>query len=62
MSFSRRRFLKACLSISGAAILSPQSSNWALEPVNIDNPLGSYPDRDWEKVYLDQYRYDSSFT
>ena len=26
------------------------------------NPLGSYPNRDWEKIYLDQYRYDSTFT
>jgi nitrate reductase alpha subunit len=24
--------------------------------------LGSYPDRGWEKIYLDQYRYDSTFT
>jgi nitrate reductase alpha subunit len=28
----------------------------------IDNPLEFYPTRDWEKVYRDQYRYDSSFT
>jgi nitrate reductase alpha subunit len=30
--------------------------------VSVENPLGKYPDRDWEKVYLDQYRYDSTFT
>jgi len=28
----------------------------------IDNPLGTYPNRGWEKIYLDQYRYDDSFT
>ncbi|MCA9440908.1 MAG: nitrate oxidoreductase subunit alpha, partial [Candidatus Omnitrophica bacterium] len=28
----------------------------------IENPLEHYPDRDWEKVYRDQYRYDHSFT
>jgi nitrate reductase alpha subunit len=27
-----------------------------------DNPLDSYPFRDWETVYRDQYAYDSSFT
>jgi nitrate reductase alpha subunit len=35
---------------------------WAFQPLNVDNPLGSYPDRGWEKIYLDQYRYDDSFT
>ncbi|MCH8135764.1 MAG: molybdopterin-dependent oxidoreductase, partial [Proteobacteria bacterium] len=29
---------------------------------DIENPLEFYPDRDWEKVYLDQYSYDDSFT
>ena len=30
--------------------------------MEVDNPLEVYPARDWEKVYRDQYRYDSSFT
>ena len=35
----------------------------ALQPViEVGNPLGDYPDRSWERVYHDQYRYDSSFT
>jgi len=35
----------------------------ALVPAaRIDNPLEYYPDRGWEKVYLDQYAYDRSFT
>ncbi|MFO0731637.1 MAG: hypothetical protein U0361_11730 [Nitrospiraceae bacterium] len=36
----------------------------ALQPViEVRNPLGGeYPDRSWERVYHDQYRYDSSFT
>jgi len=33
-----------------------------LKPVKVDNPLAAYPERDWEKLYRDQYRYDSSFT
>jgi nitrate reductase alpha subunit len=28
----------------------------------IPNPLLQYPDRDWERVYRDQYAYDDSFT
>src|SRR5213592_1248480 len=30
--------------------------------IEVGNPLGEYPDRSWERVYHDQYRYDSSFT
>ena len=61
MSVSRRQFLQSCLA-SGAGLLAASPKAWALEPVNIENPLGSYPNRDWEKIYLDQYRYDSTFT
>ncbi|MFQ5947164.1 MAG: molybdopterin-dependent oxidoreductase, partial [Anaerolineae bacterium] len=35
----------------------------SLVPLSQDgNPLESYPNRDWEEVYRDQYAYDSSFT
>jgi nitrate reductase alpha subunit len=61
MSVSRRDFLQSCLA-GGAALLASGPRAWALEPVAVENPLGSYPNRDWEKVYLDQYRYDSTFT
>lgn len=27
-----------------------------------DNPLASYPDRGWERVYRDLWKYDSTFT
>ena len=30
--------------------------------VQIGNPLEHYPARDWEKIYHDQYRHDSTFT
>ena len=33
-----------------------------LEPVDVADPLAAYPDRGWEAVYRDQYRYDRSFT
>lgn len=33
-----------------------------LGPVDVGNPLAVYPDRDWEKVYRNQYAFDSTFT
>jgi nitrate reductase alpha subunit len=34
----------------------------SLKPaVEVDNPLDAYPDRNWEDVYRNQYRYDRSF-
>ena len=60
---SRRDFLKlsaSALAAVGAA--SVLDLAYLEEATDILNPLDSYPDRDWEKVYLDQYRYDSSFT
>jgi nitrate reductase alpha subunit len=61
MSVSRRNFLKTCLA-GGASLIAAGPQAWAFEPVSIENPLGSYPNRDWEKIYLDQYRYDRTFT
>ncbi|MBI3959960.1 MAG: molybdopterin-dependent oxidoreductase, partial [Chloroflexi bacterium] len=61
---SRRDFLK----LSGFAALGTVAATSTplgfqlLQPVNVVNPLADYPMRDWEKVYRDQYRYDSSFT
>jgi len=64
MDVSRRNFLK----ISGAATLGlaagckyfPFKSLKAIETV--DNPLAYYPNRDGEKIYRDQYKYDSTFS
>jgi nitrate reductase alpha subunit len=61
MAVSRRQFLQSCVA-GGVSLLATSPKAWALEPVSIANPLGQYPNRDWEKIYLDQYRYDSSFT
>ncbi|MFT4957147.1 MAG: nitrate reductase alpha subunit [Halobacteriales archaeon] len=60
MSLSRRDFTK----LAGAgAIGALASGGWAatnaIEPVTqVDNPLQSYPNRDWESVYHDLYSYD----
>lgn len=61
MSISRRRFL-AAFAASGGALLAAGPQAWALEPMSIDNPLGAYPDRGWENIYLNQYHYDDTFT
>jgi nitrate reductase alpha subunit len=57
----RREFLQTAMAAVGSCgLLQPQL--WAFQPVSVDNPLGVYPDRDWERLYRDQYRVDESFT
>lgn len=59
--FNRREFLK--WSLAGAAGMAASSPKLAfLQPLGIDNPLETYPARDWEKLYRDKYTYDSIFT
>src|SRR3972149_3925660 len=59
----RREFLQRSGTIVGGALLSQALPLNLLRPLaTVDNPLAAYPDRGWEKVYRDQYRYDSSFT
>ena len=64
MGFSRRRFLKTTAAAGTVAVFAKDGlALEMLQPVvAIDNPLQSYPPRDWEKIYRDQYRYDSTFT
>jgi nitrate reductase alpha subunit len=59
--FSRREFLKVAMAgVAGLAASSPKLA--FLQPVSIDNPLGEYPNRGWEKLYRDKFRYDNIFT
>ncbi|MFQ5799395.1 MAG: molybdopterin-dependent oxidoreductase, partial [Bacteroidota bacterium] len=64
MSISRRAFVNT-VGASGVYV-SLFGGLWksrTLEPAkDIENPLAYYPDRNWERIYRDQYRYDSSFT
>ena len=64
MFLSRRQFLKVTTGTVAAVALADKAlALTALQPVvEVGNPLGEYPDRAWERVYHDQYRYDSSFT
>ncbi len=58
---SRRAFLRDTSLLFAGAASMPLMRNFNI-PVGIDNPLEFYPNRGWEKVYRDQYRYDSTFT
>lgn len=65
MKISRRGLLKGAALAGGVAAVAMGGSLALdlLKPIpEIPNPLDFYPERDWEKVYRDQYRYDSSFT
>ncbi|MFQ5856265.1 MAG: molybdopterin-dependent oxidoreductase [Anaerolineae bacterium] len=70
LELTRRQFLKATgatgatLAAGGLALrlLQPAGARGQASVVSVDNPLDSYPDRNWEKVYHDQYSYDSSYT
>jgi nitrate reductase alpha subunit len=42
------------------ALAGAANEAWGLESVS--NPLSSYPDRGWERVYRDLWSYDSKFT
>jgi nitrate reductase alpha subunit len=58
---TRRRFLHM-LGAGSLLAMDPLGVLGGLAPVaEIPNPLEHYPSRDWEKLYLDQYRYDRTF-
>ena len=61
---SRRDFLKVAGGTAAGVLVLGQAglALRRLTPVSVANPLEAYPSRDWEKVYRDQYHYDSSFT
>ncbi len=59
MDLSRRRILGG---MAASALLPGSTFGLRLFQTSPENPLGTYPDREWEKIYRDQYRYDSTFT
>ena len=71
-SLTRRTLLTGAGGVAAAGAAAAATSAFAAEPsllgkslvpaMRVDNPLEYYPDRTWEKVYLDQYAYDRSFT
>src|SRR3990170_1304176 len=57
---TRRNFIKiSAATISALGMSNPVLAAFKFIP-EIDNPLDFYPDRDWEKIYRDQFKYDST--
>jgi nitrate reductase alpha subunit len=63
MKHARRDFLKGLLgtAIVGASRAADAAPLRFLKPMEVENPLASYPNRDWEKAYRDIFQADSSF-
>ncbi|MCC7447416.1 MAG: molybdopterin-dependent oxidoreductase [Anaerolineae bacterium] len=59
---SRREFFKLSVGAALAVALDEVLPLKLLHAQDAGSPLQTYPNRDWEKIYRDQYRYDSSFT
>ena len=63
MALTRRQFLQATTTAGVFTFASSRLGLSMLQPtVEVDNPLERYPDRDWERIYRDQYHYDRTFT
>jgi nitrate reductase alpha subunit len=61
MEVTRRQFIKIGLTTIGGLLISrPLLSELKFVP-KIDNPLDFYPERDWEKIYRSQFRYDYTY-
>ncbi|MFA4842676.1 MAG: molybdopterin-dependent oxidoreductase, partial [Candidatus Omnitrophota bacterium] len=59
--FTRKGFLKLSLATLGGLLISePLLASLKFIP-EIDNPLEYYPQRDWEEIYRNQFKYDSYF-
>ncbi|MDX2045112.1 MAG: molybdopterin-dependent oxidoreductase [Acidobacteriota bacterium] len=57
---SRRDFLQTVAAAGFGALAASAANAWELQAVT--NPLAVYPDRGWERVYRDLWKYDSKYT
>jgi nitrate reductase alpha subunit len=57
----RRRFLRWLGAGVGTSLVNLEWACTFLEPTDDGNPLARHVARGWEKIYHDQYRYDSTF-
>lgn len=60
----RRGFLKLTSGVAaaGTAVYVERKMAFLQAAPGITQPLQYYPNRGWERIYRDQYKYDSSFT
>lgn len=56
----RRDFFGMVTAAGFGGLVASTRDAWGLEAVK--NPLAAYPDRGWEKVYRDLWKYDSVYT
>ncbi len=56
----RRDFFGMVTAAGFGGLVASTRDAWGLEAVQ--NPLAAYPDRGWEKVYRDLWKYDSVYT
>ena len=56
----RREFFGMMSAAGFAGLAASTRDAWGLDTVQ--NPLAAYPDRGWERVYRDLWKYDSVFT
>lgn len=57
---SRREFMARISAAGFGALVASTTKAWGLEAIT--NPLAAYPNRDWERVYRDLFKYDSRYT
>jgi len=60
-NLTRREFLKVGAASAAALLLNGPMLSLLRAQDGVDNPLEAYPDRGWEKIYRDQFKYDSTF-
>jgi nitrate reductase / nitrite oxidoreductase, alpha subunit len=59
-NLGRREFLQLVGAAGLSGLVSSTVNAWRLQAVS--NPLATYPDRGWERVYRDLWQHDSRFT
>ena len=60
-AIARRQFLQYLGTGAAMSVGALEAACTLLQPVDSGNPLSRSVSREWEKIYRDQYRYDSSF-
>ena len=60
-TIARRQFLQFLGTGAAMSVGALEAACTHLQPVDSGNPLSRAVSRDWEKIYHDQYHYDSSF-